>query len=59
MGRHNDFKDELANLVILATSPNLAHDEPKINIGCYIEGNDVPVRTNIGSSTLNPYMNDE
>ena len=59
VGRHDELKDELANLAILATSPNRVRDEPKINIGRDTEGNGVPACANIDSSTPNPYSNDK
>ena len=54
VGRHNETKDELAELATLATSSNRVRDEPLIKIGRNTEGTGVPVHANVDSSKPNP-----
>ena len=54
MGRHNEIRDELAALAILATNPNRVRDEPIIKIGRDSEKAGVPAFANVDSSHPNP-----
>ena len=54
VGRHDELKDELAELATLATSSNCVRDEPLIKIGRNTEGTGVPAHANIDSSKPNP-----
>ena len=52
--RHDEIKDELAELATLATSSIRVRDEPFIKIGRDTEGTGLPTHANIDSSKPNP-----
>ena len=53
VGRHNETKDELAELATLATSSNRVRDEPLVKIGRSTQGTGVPAHANVDCSKPN------
>ena len=54
VGRHDELKDEIAELATMATSSNRVRDEPKIKVGRDTTDTGVPSMANIDSSRKNP-----
>ena len=54
VGRHDELKDEIAELATMATSSNRVRDEPKIKVGRDTTETGVPSKANIDSSRKNP-----
>ena len=54
VGRHDEIKDEIAELATMATSSNRVRDEPIIKIGRDTNGKGVPSKANVDCSRANP-----